>query len=237
MISPISFGSVYKIKTDEKSTIEQRLNTAEIDVYCKKRRIPYFETSQYAVRFPMKSSKYSIISTVIAPDKKDADLESFMASKGIQYKKYEEADILKPEAVIKRVKNAPKGFRTAIIDSEKLDKILTSQEDNNFRKTREIYQKQNKKETQLLLKSMDEIPASTLYITTWNRPDETVEYIRNNGSPEKNSIVFNFEKLTDDPDNCIYFAMKGIGMKDIPVYLDDASYLVAYALGIIKEKM
>ena len=235
MISPVSFGSIYRINTNNNSNPNQKFFCNKVSDYCEQRKIPYTEISNYDISYPARNEKFYKRTTVFAPDKKDNDFESYLAGHGIEYKKYSQEEVLQPSWVMSRVERAPEDFRTVVIDSEKLENILICQEDNNFGTTKSLYKKAARKEALGMLKSLNKFPASTLYITTWENPDDTRNKIKSSGKVENDSIVFNFEKTTDKPDNLIYFAMKEAGMKDIPVYMDEESYKTAQALGIVKE--
>jgi hypothetical protein len=235
MLTPVSFGSIYRINTNEKSNPNQQFFSQEVGKYCEERRIPYTEISQYESNYPIRQQKFTTKTTIFAPDKKDNDLEIYLAAHGIKFVKHTQEEVFKPSSVISRVERAPEDYRTVIIDSEKLENVLICQEDNNFYSTKSLYKKGDRKEALSMLKSLNKFPASTLHITTWYNPEETREKIKSSGKVQNDSIVFNFEKTTEKPDNLMYFAMKEAGLKDIPVYMDDESYKTAQALGIVKE--
>ncbi len=237
MISPISFGSTFKVITGSNYPSKQQIGYDTLKKYCDTKWLPYNEKSQYDVKQQYGLSTFRINSTIVAPKTEDKNIEQLCKSNGVYFVKLDTTTMMKPNTIVERVSEAPENFTKALIDAEKLEGILKSQEDNNFAETKADYTENHKKETQFMLKSGDMIPASTLYITTWYPPEDVLPQIKETGIIDENSIVFNFEqKSSDVPDHCMYFAMKQAGLKNIPVYLDAESYKAADALGIIKKQ-
>ena len=234
MISAVSFGSTYQIHSNQKMSIDKQFGYHNLTKYCKDNKIPYNEKAQYNVKHLYGNTEYNIDTVIVVPDKQDVSLEAFMAMKGVNYVKFETDKLLQTDSINKRIAQAPDGFKTVVINSDKLGQILRTQEDNNFRETRRDYRRHHKKEADFMLKSGWEIPVSTLYLTTWLNPEDELPRIEK-GLLEPNAVAFNFAQRTNLPDHCMYMAMKEAGVKDIPVYMTNGSYQAAKALGIVEE--
>ena len=237
MISPVSFGSTFKVLTGSNYPTKQQIGYDALKKYCDTRWLPYNEKSQYDVKQQYGLSTFRISSTIVAPKTEDKNIEQLCKNGGVYFTKLDTAEIMKPAPIVERVDKAPQDYTMALINAAKLEKILENQEDNNFKETKADYLDNHKKETQFMLKSGDKIPASTLHITTWYPPEDVLPQIKQTGKVDENSIVFNFEQQSSEvPDHCMYFAMQQAGLKNIPVYLDAESYKAADALGIIKKQ-
>lgn len=236
MISPVSFGSTYKVSANSKDSINQQLGHEKLIQYCDKNQIPYEETSTCTTIKPYGSTRYKTATTIVSPFSQDKGIETFCANMGINFHKYETGKIMNPENIEARVEDAPQGFRTAKINPQKLEELLMSQKNNNLAHCKSDYNKYFQDKLDFMLKSGNEIPATTLYITPWSTKEEALDYIKNWGSSNLNddSISVDFNQRTDDPDHCMYFAMKNAGMTSIPVYVNNDTYELGKALGILE---
>ncbi len=234
MISAVSFGSTYQLHFNKKNSVENQFGYHNLTKYCKNNKIPYNAIAQYNIKYLCGNTEYNADTVIVAPDKKDLPLETFMKQQGINYKKLETDNLLRPEEINKRIAKAPEGYYKVFVDSVKLGRILETQWDNNFRETKIDYKKHNKQEVSFMLKSGREIPASTLEIKTRYNPEEELPRIEK-GLLEPNAVVCNFEQKTNSPDHCMYMAMQELGMQDIPVYMTNDTYNAAFALGILRE--
>ena len=192
------------------------------------------ETVAKQNRFSIPLSKTT--TTIIAPDSKDNLIETFLANKGIKFNKLDTKELLKKNSIESRIENAPKDMKLVHVDSKKLEELISNQ-DNNIEYCKSNYDDYYKDCVNLMMKSGDKIPATTLYIMpTGESADDTVNYIKTFGADRlnDNQISFMFNQRTDDPDHCTYFGMKDVGMDKIPVYVDKDSYKVGSALGLFK---
>lgn len=234
MISPVSFGSTYKIVTSSKDSIKQQLGHDKIARFCEDIQIPYSETTTTSVSKPFGETRYQINTTMVANDREDKSIEAFFAANGINFRKYAIQSLMNPKVIESRVQPAPSGFKLAKINADKLEKFLLNQKDNNFNHCKSDYKKYYCDELDFMLKSGDDIPAATLYITPWGNKNSAIDYINRWGSENLNedTMGINLAQRTDSPDHCMYFAMKNAGMNSIPVYMDNDSYELAQAMGL-----
>ncbi len=236
MISNVSFGSTFKVNNKENnfqkfqqfgeyaSEIE---NNPNVTVQFEDKfniKDPYFGTFDYKAGY-----------TVIAPDEKDIDIETYCQNNGIKFHRYNTEDLTSPEGILKRIKPAPKGYIRAMVDVDKLSELLKNQ-NSNFQHCEKDYQNYYKEQTDIMLKNGNPISAPTLYINSYNSKEEMLEYINKFGSDNlnENSLFIDLAQTTSDPEHCLYFAMKDLGFEQIPVYVNKDSYEMGQALGIIK---
>ena len=232
MISPVSFGSTYKlqpINDDAKLKGYQQTMT-----YCEKNHISNKE--EYTHQYNKQTGRYyfALTSTIVAPDDRDANIEKILNNYGINFYKIDTKEITKPLKIESRIAPPQEGYKLVKVNSEKLDKYLTEQM-GNFEHCENDYNKYYKEDTNFMLKSGDVIVAPTLYITPASDKKSLTDYINvfgaNNLNP--NSIYFDLSQRSDYPDHCMFFAMKDTGMKNIPVYLNQDSYDIAKELGLL----
>lgn len=206
--------------------------------FCEKNDLEY--VSKIEVVKPAKSyfddPIYSVKTSIIAPDTKDNLVEAYLANKGVKFKKIDTKDLLDKSKIESRIKEPPKNMRLVKVDIEKLDKILNNQS-NNIEYCGSDYDNYYKDSVDLMIKSGDKIPATTLYINaTGESTDDTVDYIKKFGADRLNDdqLVLMFTQRTDDPDHCMFFGMKDLGMDKVPVYVNNDTYKIGNALGILK---
>ena len=166
MISNVSFGSTYKIQSqnlDKKENRNKHLSTLE---YCDLHDVDYKAKEVWGEKkAPFTVPSYSIETTIVAPDRQDGDLEAFFDVMGIKFKKHSTEDLMNPKAIERRVMDAPKGMKKVKIDADKLFNLIDKQPINNIEHCESDYKKYYKDKTDFMLKSGDEIPATTLWIS------------------------------------------------------------------------
>ncbi len=174
--------------------------------------------------------------TIIAPGLLDYDIELYCMYNGINYKKFIDEELLSPDNIDNRIEDAKAGMRIAYINSDKLEKLIKKQ-DSNFEHCKKDYDKYYNERTEVMIRSGKQIPATTLYITpSHSNVEDTLQYIDNFGAESLNSqqLLIDFAQRTDYPDHCIYFALKDLGMKNIPVYMNKNTYKSAQALDVLE---
>ena len=233
-MNSISFGGTFKINNNNQSYV----NKSKIVDFCEKNDLDY--VSKIEVIKPAKNffeiPVYNVQTSIIAPDKKDSLVEAYLANKGINFKKIETKDLLDKSKIESRVMNAPKNMRLVKVDVDKLDKIISNQP-NNIEYCEKVYNNYYKDNVDLMIKSGDKIPVTTLYINpTGGSVEDSIDYIKKFGADRLNDeqFVFMFTQLTDNPDHCMLFGMKDLRMDKIPVYVDKDTYKIGNALGILK---
>lgn len=232
MISPVSFGSTYKlqpINDDAKAKGYQQVMS-----YCDKNHISNKE--EYTHQYNKQSGLYyfALTSTIVAPDNKDEKIEKILNNYGINFYKLDSKEITKPLKIESRIAPPQEGYKLAKVNSERISEYLKEQ-NGNFEHCEKDYNKFYKEDTDFMLKSGDVIIAPTLYITPSDNKDALTEYVNVFGSDNLNpgAVFFDLGQRSDYPDHCMYFAFKDAGMKNIPVYLDKDSYDVAKVLGLL----
>lgn len=168
---------------------------------------------------------YKAKQILIVPDRMDTDVETFCANKGISYKKLSTKDLLNPDLIAGRIKNPPEGYKRVDVDSEKLKKLIKNQA-NNLDHCKKDYNKYYKDATDTMLKKGDAITASTFRIYSTSGNEDLKRFVERYGAKNlnDNQIIVDFNQKTDEPDHCMYFALKDLGMKKIPVYVDERTY-------------
>ena len=176
---------------------------------------------------------YKAEQTLIVPDYMDFDIETFCANNAISYKKYDTKDLLNPKSLISRIEDAPGGYKKVYIDNKKLEKLSENQY-NNFAHCKNDYEKYYSDSVNVMLRSGDKIPASSLAIYNLSGNQDLKYYVESFGADNlnKEQLIIGFNQKTDDPDHCIYFALKDMGFDNIPVYVDDETYEAGRILGL-----
>lgn len=233
-MNSVSFGSTFKIKDNK----QNYLNDCKIMDFCEKNDLEY--SSKTELVKPAKSyfdePIYNVSTSIIAPDNKDGFVETYLANKGINFKKLSTKDLFDKTKIESRVKEPPKDMKLVKVDVEKLDKILQNQS-NNIEYCEENYNDYFKDSVDLMIKSGDKIPATTLHINpTGESVEDSVDYIHKFGADRLNDdqLILMFNQSTDDPDHCMFFGMKDLGMDKVPVYVNKDTYELGSALGLFK---
>lgn len=232
-MNSVSFGSTYKISNNKYPQ-----QTGPVMDFCEKNGLEY--CSKTEVSEVKKNNfgvpKFKSSTTIIAPDSKDSIVEAFLANKGIKFNKLDTKELLSKSKIQSRIEDAPKDMRLVNVDAKKLEEIIRNQ-DTNIGYCETTYNKYYKDSVNLMMKSGDKLPATTLYINpTGESTDDAVEYVKKFGKDRlnENQLSFMFTQRTDDPDQCMYFGMKDLGMDKIPMYVNKDTYKIADALGLLK---
>ena len=220
MISPVSFGSTYKMSLDANS--KNIINYYATLEFCDSQEIPCIDN--YEGRY----------CTMVSPDSKDKYLETYMANKGIEFVKLDPAKLMDPRMINARVMRAPKDMHKVMIDAEKFDK-LAQNTGFNYEHCKSDYDKYYKEILETQLKSGEPISATSVYFTPQGLITDMV--IEEDGADKLDkcylSTTFNMSHNTED--SSMYFAMKDAGMKEIPVYMNRESLELARKIGILAK--
>lgn len=231
-MNPISFRSTYVVtnrNTAEKFSEFQRLAQEEESSHGAKH---FLYTKCIDPNEPLFSAKL----TLVAPDSRDNEIEKHCALYGISYSKYKTKDLMQPEAIRQRIAPAEKGFQKVEINVDKLEKLL-QKFDYNFEHCENEYNEYYKDDTKMMLRKASDVPASTLWIIPMHSGiEDLIKYIESHGAENLNDgqIGILLTQKTDDPDHCMYFAMKELGMKKIPVYVNQESLALCEKLGLLE---
>lgn len=228
-MNPVSFGSTYVVTSQN-----------PVEKFLKFQALAQDEESYGAKYFmqtiPVTPRSWYTKMTLLAPDDRDNEIEAYCAARGISYSKYETKDLIQPEAIRQRIAPAKKGYQKVEINVDKLEKLL-QKFDFNFKHCESEYNRYYKDATEMMLRKASDVPVSTLWIMpTHSGIEDLIKYIESYGAKNLNDgqISIQLSQRTDDPDQCIYFALKEMGMKKIPVYIPENSYELCEKLGLLK---
>lgn len=236
MISNISFGSTYKVSAAGKDSIQQRQGYSDFVEFCDKNQFQYSEDINTRLNKPDYNLTCTTQATLVVPDRFDKMIDTFLVSNGIQFKRYVTNSLMQPRTINHRTQPAPKNMHTAYVNVRKLEQML-EQQDSNFEHCKSDYNKYYRDKLDFMLKSGDDIPASSLYITSMTGTNDALDYIEHFGKENLNqdSISFCLSQKTNAPDHCMYFAMKDAGMAAVPVYVDDNTYRLGLAMDLFED--
>ena len=230
-MSNISFGSTYIVSTKNNSfnTFSKFQNYAlnkEMldDVYVNlddslSPYYPYDYTAQY---------------TMVVPDEMDNEIERYCSYMGIEFSKLNSEDLLNQNAIARRIAQPQRGMIKIRVNAEKLEELIKEQYSNVQHCEKDYYNYFNDN-VDYMLKSGAEIPATTLSIRPVSSSnDDLIKYINRFGVENLNSeqIFVDFNQETDNPDHCVYFALRDLGFENVPVYVDSETLQLGEKLGI-----
>ena len=226
MIAPISFTSTYKVNNKNKEGFEQFQKFAYEQEY-EDGTSTLFKDS-VGLEYPY---NYEAEQTLIVPDYNDSFVESYCAFHNIKFKKYKTDELMDSKAVKSRVQEAPKGFRKVNLNVKKLENLIGNQR-SNIDYCENDYRGYYRKEIDTILKSGEDFPATTLYVSPTNGDKEELKTYVNAFGLNLNSgqVEFDFSQKTDIPDHCIFFALRDLGMEKIPMYVNHSSYVTGKIL-------
>ena len=231
MISPISFAGTYKVNNDNKEAFS-KFQTYALDKEMED-GVSTRLRDKIIPRGRFGSFDYKAEQTLIVPDEMDSDVETFCANNGIKYVKYETKDLLDPETIGDRIKYPPEGYRKVKVDTKKLEELIQKQS-SNIDHCKSDYDKYYKDDVDNMLKDGSKISTTTLIISPASGSMSCKPYIDAHGEKKlhDNQIMINFNQETDDPDHCVYFALKDMGLDKIPVYVDKQTFNAGSELGL-----
>ena len=236
MISKISFGSTYRACTclisPEKlnefrefaiSLRENNRDTVEFGDCGKLHRIPKCNDS----------------CILVVPDEMDEKVDDFCNKNNIKPDKCDTELYTIPDVILARIKNPPKGMRKVKVNSEELQK-LTEKQRNNFKALKMLYDTRYKSKMKFLIESGMPISASTLKLELIDK-DIQDNFEQSGGISIDNlpsrALYAKLNSLTkDDIEQYMYFAMQDFGIKEVPMYVNDETYKIANALGILMQE-
>ena len=121
--------------------------------------------------------------TLIADDSKDNEIETYCANHGIQFKKYTKEELLDINSIKSRIKPPPQNMKLAEVNGEKL-LMLAYRQDSNLPDKIIEYKNSAKAETESMIQSGLEIPATYLAIANNDfstTSQDTLDFIWSNG--------------------------------------------------------
>ena len=240
MIPNISFSGTYKVNSKTQDSIEKfnSFSHYAISKSNPKRGIyTYFKDGFGA--HPKNSFGHWEELTLIVPDRMNADVEEFCANKGIKFKKLENSYLLSTKTIKKRIISAPEGYTLVDVDVEKLEELAKNQ-DSNIEHCKNCYNNLNKRYADFTLKKGNKFFTAALSINGRCGAENLIDYIEKFGTKnfDDNQILVKLTSIEisgqtfPSPIDSMYFALKNLGMKKVPVYVDQESLAIGQKLGL-----
>ncbi len=183
--------------------------------------------------------KYSSDCILIVPKSNNNEVEGFCKSRGIFIEKIPTENLSVSKKILEKIKPPEQGKQIVFVNFKKLEKLAKKQCSNFALCERNYKEIPNKKS---LLKSRNNTPikTSTLHIKptrTYASSDELLNFLAKGDNKiidnETLFVYFSLEK--ENQDYCTYFALRDLGLKYIPIYVDKETYKIGHALKLFKE--
>lgn len=225
MLKPVNFTGIYRFQRPQLFAKESdnKLKQFAENIYIKPRvqkqkqliqELEKIPTIQIAKIEYKRLNKHSIptelgyeISAVV-PSEDDEKVENISNKLGISFAKTKTVSMTL-DKLMEKIEPAPDGKKLVLIDRDKLDYMIGSSLDEDTNISGFGYVFANAEEVNEMLAGNSKIPVTTLSI----RPS----------SNSVNGYTFNFVPQKTSPDDCIYYALKAMGLKKIPMYVDTAT--------------
>ncbi|MDO5437768.1 MAG: hypothetical protein Q4F80_06190 [bacterium] len=241
MITPISFKGTYKLYATEK-TASACLELAERlkqDGFKSENDFAYSKSTDYTDK--EEKENICMTTTTVVPDRYNNALENFCKTNGISFKRIDKKGFMSPSAIEARIdvpfSEKKRGKFIAKLDTEKLDELLKTQTQGNIKHCESDYKNYYKNDVNYLIGCGKAIPATSFVITSdmAGGSEGAIEYIEKFGDNlNDDSLLFDFDRKTDDADHCVYFGLKDLGMKEIPVSVNRETYKIGQKIGLLK---
>lgn len=221
MVSNIFFGSTFKV-TNKNNSFEK---FSKFQNYAGAKKA--YDEAQVAMRDKLDPilQKYSAAVTMVVPDSVDNEIEHYCSYNGIQFTKKENNELLNHDEIKKRISEPKTGMHLVHVNSSRLEN-LAENHDSNMKHCKNNYDKYYNEKIDFMIKSGEDIPATTLYLATPDIADPVLD---------SNNLFIDFNQETDMPDHCMYFGLKEAGMETIPMYVNDETLALGSELGIFEE--
>lgn len=234
MIPSISFGSTYKVN----NIVNNKENFEKFETFAFRQRVNHGAESKTkkhtASEFPYIPSSEC---TLAIHDRYDYIVDSYLENRGIKFKKMPTEDVLNPQTICSRTKKPKKGMFQVPINTDRL-KRLCDLNFSNYSLSERDYYDYYESDVEFMLRSGDEYPATTIHIKGKQSTEKELENIKKFGPYllEPGHFYIELTKKADDYDHLVLFALRDMGVKNVPVYVDKDTYKIADALGIIAEE-
>ena len=237
MVTNISFTSTYRVSSQNNGYDRfSSFQDLALEKECEK-GVGVFFKDGFETGIPYSHNNYVAQYTIVAPESMDEEIEQYCLYNNIKYSKATDKELLDANSIQRRIQEPKDGMTLVKVNTQKLKKLLYEQY-SNIEHCKSDYKKYYKESVDFMLKSGDEIPATTLSIIPDSANiDDAIDYVKKYGIDliEPGVLFVSWEQRTDSPDHCVFFALQNLGMKNIPVYMDVNSYKLANALGILEE--
>ncbi len=234
MPNAISFTSTYKVHTTSNKKDLKAFN--KFEDLCDKKEEKFEVYTKYEDKLNKKYPyDWSAVKTLVVPEYMDSEVEAYCANYGIKFDKLYTYKLLEPESVLSRIEKTPEGYIKANINPEKFFELVKNQ-NGNIKHCKKDYDKHYEDKINLILKSGDKIPATTLKIASQDMSgEELIHHIETYGKNAlyDDSLIIDFIQRTDSPDHCVFFGLNDNGMNPIPVYVDKDTFLILAAFDLL----
>lgn len=167
--------------------------------------------------------------------------QGFCKTYNVKYVQDGDESLLDTEGIRRRTKKGDAARNIAFLadlDVAKFEEAIEKQKHSNLEAIEEEYSEtETRNKTDDFILSGLDIPAPTLFITPRHTDDynEVVEDIKSKGMDgiDKDALDISFQQLTDNPDQCLYCAMKKFGLTKFPVCVMEDTYKIGEAAGFL----
>lgn len=221
-LSSTPFTSTYKFKYEANNGVNSGSNHVKVDEFAFKNNIQYnINYNDVDCSKPNGSEQYAT-GILKAPDYKDMDVEKFCKLNGIQFEKTPSSPLVSQKAVLSRcvLPQEAGNKKIAFLDVEKFEDASSLSPFGNVEACEDLYVSQCASQIHDVISSGEDIVVPELYI---NEP-----------SSGRLPASFVFNQTDKEPNQCLYFAMKNIGMTKVPVAVDRHTYEVGCEMGLFE---
>ncbi|MBQ8848494.1 MAG: hypothetical protein IJ003_06075 [Candidatus Gastranaerophilales bacterium] len=227
--SAVPFKGLYRFKYDLNSNSENSFDkSAQVDDFAYRNGFDY-KIGYFDKNGEKNGEVVYAKGQMSCPHSKDFEVEKFLSAKGINYKKVTLTKILE-SAILPKFKmpdNLGEGYQIAMLDIQKFDELYKSQDCGNIKACEEKYQTRATKATHDII-DQDEITAPLLHICSYSVDEDG--YIPTAAGKNRASLIFN--GTTQEPNECLYFALRQVGLTKMPVAVDEETLAAGKELGI-----
>jgi hypothetical protein len=229
MISNISFSGVYKIKSTENDACDflkfqnfatQKQDNGEAKLKIEndvKHKYPYTYTSQITMQIP---------------DFNDDEFEAYLTNNGIKFKKIVQNTDEIIEKLKSKVADPPENYKKVYVNHKKLENLIENQE-TNIEACEINYNDYSHQNGDIVLSPHKTIPATKMNIYAYGMKLDDIKKLDKNNLPQNNFLI---DFSQEDSDYFTYFMFRNAGMENVPIYVNNETYEIANALGIISEE-
>ncbi|MBQ7287214.1 MAG: hypothetical protein IJW73_05575 [Candidatus Gastranaerophilales bacterium] len=234
--SSTPFKSSYRVDYNLGAGPNSIRNGYGVECFCKSNAIEYTQEFNNVRPNVRRDTDAIATGTIVAGDWDDEKVEGFLSSRGIQFVKTPYADIVGEDTIIERCV-APEytpDSKLALLDVETFEKFLNKHPNGNADYCEEIYHKHFAKQTEAMVKSGNEITVPALHINSAYLGVENMALQFGEDAVPDGTLSFYFNQTTNEPNHCLYYAMKNCGMTRIPVSVDERSFELGKSLGLFE---
>ncbi len=225
MISPISFGSIYKVQSSCQSLETKQDNVTQLVDYCYNNGVETIDV--------MDPKRKEVITTIYSPDDFDEKLESYCAVNGIKYNKCDTVAYKNIKNIEDRVDKPRYGYETVYVEPEKFDEYLYLP-GGNAAKCEDDYKRRFKEQCDNEALYAKKVSPSTVKVYFLREGLAKLAKMYGDDYKKEMTIV----KIDDSLGNnnqCMYFALRDCGCDKVPIFVDGDTKSFLTILGVLDE--